>query len=106
MRSRAEATELINRAAETNRTRDEDERRVGFGAPPDGPMDLYLRTAESAIECGILCEDWNAVAEGFVMVRDICQQMVASVPPGGGVALVEFAGRSRPKAKAEAGACQ
>jgi hypothetical protein len=63
--------QLMKRAAETNARRDKMEREAGFAAPPDSDQQGYLRTVQSALECGILMEDWNAVAEGAAMLADI-----------------------------------
>lgn len=34
------------------------------------PLDLQLRTALSAIFCGLETRDWDCVAEGTVMIQD------------------------------------
>ena len=61
---------LLAGAREANAKRDKIERDVGFAAPPDTPLDLHLRTAISAIVCGIITEDWVPVAEGLAMLQD------------------------------------
>jgi hypothetical protein len=38
----------------------------------------YLRTAISAIHAGLSCEDWDCVAEGYVMLEDIVERITAT----------------------------
>lgn len=63
--------QLMQRAREVNARRDESERKMGLGTPDQGPLSLQLRTVMSAIQAGIISEDWNAVAEGQAMLEVI-----------------------------------
>jgi hypothetical protein len=63
--------ELMAQARKTNKERDQDERAVGFQAASDGTPDLQLRTAMSAIECGIKIEDWSCIAEAQAMLEHL-----------------------------------
>jgi hypothetical protein len=66
---------LMKRARKMNRMRDEGERAIGFGAPSDNEVWQHLRTAMSAIEAGIKCKDWNAIAEGQAMLEKIIKDV-------------------------------
>jgi hypothetical protein len=61
--------ELMQKARKTNAERDEIDRKAGFATPGDGASILLLRTAMSAIETGIVTNDWNSVAEGLAMLE-------------------------------------
>jgi hypothetical protein len=62
---------LIQKARETNRRRDEEERAVGFAAPPDCDRESQLRTVVCALVSGIESKDWDCIAEGLVMLADL-----------------------------------
>ena len=67
---------LILRARIVNAERDEEERAVGFAAPCSDLRSLEgissaMRTAISAIVCGIDLDDWNAAAEGLAILQDV-----------------------------------
>src|SRR6516225_1032760 len=64
----AHARELVARARETNARRDQDETAAGFANPFAGPTDETIRTIICALMAGIMTSDWNAVAEGYVML--------------------------------------
>ena len=66
--SKAEA--LIKMAAKRNRSRDATERSNGFAAPGDSGLLDLLRTADSALSCGLEINDMDAVAEGTAMLRE------------------------------------
>lgn len=69
---------LMQRAHLTNLQRERDERAAGLATPTDGgAMDLMV-TAMMAIEAGIRCDDWNAIAEALDMLL-ICKGMVVVV---------------------------
>lgn len=63
--------ELITKARATNKKRDQDEREVGFKAVSDCTPDLQLRTAMSAIQCGIAIGDWDSIAEAQAMLEHL-----------------------------------
>ena len=65
------AKRLVAKSRITNAKADASDRSHGFGAPPDYPPDLLLRTAMGAIACGLEHQDFNAVAEGYVMLIDL-----------------------------------
>jgi len=71
----AHARELVARARETNARRDQDETAAGFANPSAGPTDETIRTIICALMAGIMTSDWNAVAEGYVMLCDLHQQI-------------------------------
>lgn len=62
---------LVNKATNTNQKRDEDEIRSGFQPPAGGDDAGLLRTAMCALIAGMQMDDWNAVAEGYVMLRQL-----------------------------------
>lgn len=62
---------IMQKARKINAKRDAIDRKAGFGAPPDGPLDLYIRTAMGAINAGISLEDWDCIAEGQAMLEEI-----------------------------------
>lgn len=75
--SDAEFNELMAAAAKRNQDRDQIERLSGFAAPADaGPL-LWLRTIDVALEAGIRGADWDCVAEGLDMLRDLMERTVA-----------------------------
>lgn len=89
MKDEATVKKLLDKARRTNAHRDEIDHQSGF-APPGEPgcdrdggnrstprEDLIslLATAHSAIECGMRTEDWNAVAEGAVMLEDAVNKL-------------------------------
>ena len=43
----------------------------GFATPGQGPLDLRLRTAMAAFACGLVTNDFEAVAEGYCMLEDL-----------------------------------
>ena len=61
---------LLAQAIQTNAQRDQIDRNHGNAPPGNCPIIVHLRTVASAIEAGIRSEDWNAVAEGQVMLLD------------------------------------
>jgi hypothetical protein len=67
----AETKALIDEARRTNLERDAMDRKSGFAPPGHGPNDSLARTIICALHCGIRTEDWNAVAEGLVMLVDL-----------------------------------
>lgn len=60
--------ELMEKARHANKERDDID--GGFARPDANPI-ILLRTAMSAIECGITLEDWNCVAEGQAMLEQL-----------------------------------
>lgn len=62
-------SKLMKAARITNRRMDSVDRKAGFAAPGDCDLTLQLRTAMSAIECGIKTGDWSAVAEGLDILQ-------------------------------------
>lgn len=62
---------IIAKAVKTNAGRDAIDRKSGFAPPSVGPLDLRLRTAMSAIYCGISTNDMDCIAEGYAMLMDI-----------------------------------
>jgi len=69
---------LVRKARRTNAQRDQDERTSGFAAPGDCTVAHELRTAMLAVSCGLGAEDWDAVAEGFVMLQHVEMRMRAA----------------------------
>lgn len=63
--------QLIKEAMITNEERDTQESEWGFASPDCGPLDLRLRTAMSAIQAGISIDDWDCVAEGYIMLAKL-----------------------------------
>jgi hypothetical protein len=59
---------LLHEAEQTNERNDWIEREAGLAAPPDCPSDCLLRTVVNALECGLIMNDWKAVAEGTAML--------------------------------------
>jgi hypothetical protein len=70
-RDAAKVRELVDKAATTNQRRDEQEIAVGFQPPAGGDDAGLLRTAMCAFVAGMAAYDWNAVAEGYVMLRQL-----------------------------------
>ncbi len=62
---------MMKKARDTNRKRDNVEREVGYAAVPDCPPDLQIRTAMSAIQAGIASNDWNCIAEAQAMLEQV-----------------------------------
>lgn len=62
---------LIAHARATNAKRDAIDREAGFAAPGDAGAALWLRTAIDAILAGLTEVNWDAVAEGYVMLQDL-----------------------------------
>ena len=84
---------LMRKARRINAKRDKEEREVGFAAPGDGDDNsLFLRTAMSAIECGIKTDDWDCVAEGQAMLETLelrlRQQVDSDQATGAGTAAI------------------
>jgi len=65
---------LMQKARETNQERDQADKHGGF-ATPDVTVNLLMRTAMGAIECGIKTEDWNNVAEGQAMLEQLANKL-------------------------------
>jgi hypothetical protein len=63
-----ETLDLINKAAEHNKELDRCDIAAGNLTPAEAGLDVLLRTAISAIVCGIDRKNWNEVAEGLVML--------------------------------------
>jgi len=63
---------LMEKARQTNKERDQIDQNSGLGTPDISPA-ILLRTAMSAIECGIVQEDWNCVAEGQAMLEKLAE---------------------------------
>jgi hypothetical protein len=61
---------LVSKARTTNSTRDHDDRKAGWAAP-SASLFLLLRTGLEAVSTGLCCEDWDCVAEGFVMLQEL-----------------------------------
>lgn len=78
MPKKGRCKQLVDAAAVTNVRRSADERKAGWAAPEAGPPDLTLRTAMSAIHCGLDTEDDAAVAEGLDILRTLHVQMTGS----------------------------
>lgn len=74
------AERRIKSAAKTNLHRDKHERKLGFAAPGDSGMLSYLRNVDSALTCGLELDDWDAVAEGTAMLRDIISRLTVPSP--------------------------
>ena len=62
---------IVAKAAKTNSRRDAIDAEAGFPAPSECPVDVYLRTAMTAIHCGLSTSNFDAVAEGYAMLQDI-----------------------------------
>lgn len=62
---------LMEKARRTNDQRDKDEREAGYASPDSGSFDNQLQTVMTAICCGIITEDWNAIAESQSMLEKI-----------------------------------
>jgi hypothetical protein len=63
--------QMIATARRTNGERDASDEANGFASPPQLPTNALIRTALSAIECGIRVNDWHAVAEAYVMLEPL-----------------------------------
>jgi hypothetical protein len=68
---------LIAKAEITNQRRDAIDHGAGFSAPNDPIKDdritsreMLVRTALMALECAIKTNDWDCVAEAFVMLNE------------------------------------
>ena len=69
------ALEILARARATNRHRDKLDRKNGFAAPSDCPVDVALGTAMGAIYAGLSSSDWNCIAEGYAMLEDVATML-------------------------------
>ena len=70
-RSPAAVRQLVDKATRTNQQRDESEIAAGFASPAAGDDAGLLRTAMIALVCAMETTDWNAVAEAYVMLRQL-----------------------------------
>lgn len=59
---------FVERARATNAKRDGIDRQFGCAVPSIHPFE-ELRTALSALSAGIAMNDWDCIAEGFVMLQ-------------------------------------
>ena len=71
MRTDKQLRDLVDKAVNTNQNRDEDEIGAGFQPPASGEDDILLRTAMTALVAGMRMYDWDAVAEAYVMLRQL-----------------------------------
>jgi hypothetical protein len=62
---------LMQEAKITNTERDQIDHSCDFASPNDCSNLMLLRTAMTAIECGIRSDDWGFVAEGQVMLQQL-----------------------------------
>jgi hypothetical protein len=69
--TKQELSNLMAAAVKTNAERDQMERGAGFAAVSDCDSQNQLRTAQLAIECGLLVGDVSAIAEGAAMIAKI-----------------------------------
>ncbi len=69
--TRDQYRKLMAKAVATNAKRDDDERKAGILPASECPPDAIIRTAQEALECGLLTQDWNAVAEAAAMLAEI-----------------------------------
>lgn len=65
------AKELMRRARETNRTRDDSDRKRGFKTPAEFGTGELIRTAMCALVAGLTNEDWTCVAEATAMLEQL-----------------------------------
>lgn len=72
---RPTAAELIAKARTINARRDATDRSSGFQAPNDSASDVTLRTAIDALHAGIAVQNWQVVAESYVLLCDLHRQM-------------------------------
>lgn len=61
---------LVAKAVKTNAKRDEADRLSGFATPSQLDPASLLRTAMSAIKCGINLPDDNCIAEAFLFIQE------------------------------------
>lgn len=79
--------QLVAKARKTNERRDAMDLSRGLGTPHSGDVRMGVRTAMSAIQCGITeflagCPDdrWlDAIAEGYVMLEIESKRLSAQV---------------------------
>lgn len=77
---------LTNQARRTNAERDSVDRSAGFAAPVECDLLTQLRTVLCALQSGMETQDWNCVAEGYVMLEGVerrTRQRGRSVRNGG-----------------------
>lgn len=63
--------EIMDRARHTNRERNRTDKACDIPVPRDCGPAIYLSAAISAIETGVMTEDWDPVAEGLAMLEDL-----------------------------------
>jgi hypothetical protein len=68
MSEQSRARDLIQKARQTNRERDEIDRRSGFSPSGEAGQILLLRAAMTAIWWGLETDDMDAVGEGYDML--------------------------------------
>lgn len=66
---------LIERARRTVRIRDKAYRQERFAGAADLPAGALLQSVLSALRAGMNGQDWDSVAEGFVMLQDFVGAM-------------------------------
>lgn len=66
---------ILVKAINKNREYERIERKHGYLPPKDYPLIEHLRTAMSAIGCGISIQNWNCVAEGLVLLAEIHERL-------------------------------
>jgi len=69
--------ELIKRVAKHLAMVNKSERRSGFAADEDCPVPVRLRTVELALNAGVKMEDWNCIAEAYLMLCAINKKINA-----------------------------
>lgn len=71
--------EIVAKAIERCRSYDEADKKCGYAIPRETPLLLHLRTAMSAIDCGISTKNWSVVAEGLVLLAELHERIEAKI---------------------------
>ena len=61
--------ELIDQAARTLAQMNKDDRESGFMPDEEESVPSRLRTVAFALEAGLKTEDWNCIAEAYLMLK-------------------------------------
>ncbi len=67
----SKAEPLIEKARKTNAKRDEHDAKLGLLSPTNDTIEGQIRTAILAIYAGMEIQDWDCVAEAYVMLETL-----------------------------------
>ena len=83
LRKFADPLPIISKARKTNAIRDNIDLKNGFAPPNRCSLDVFLKTAMGAILCGLQTEDFDCIAEGYVMLEDMHSKLTNNMKVNG-----------------------